>query len=227
MLACGQRVSGKALTKETTNTSSNSMRSLQSIPFPRRAAASFNKWLDIRRLCEILLPSNQIECIKYFTAKVGARPGNPNAPVNQETYLRALRTLPGFEIHFGHFLTHTVRMPLAHPMEGFPQYVEVIKTEEKGSDVNLATHLLNDAHRERFDVAVVVSGDSDLLGPVKIAMNELNKTVGVLNPQQRTCRVLAKQATFYKHIRQGVLSTCLFPNRLTDADGSFTKPPTW
>ena len=47
MLACGQRVSGKALTKETTNTSSNSMRSLQSIPFPRRAAASFNQFLGI------------------------------------------------------------------------------------------------------------------------------------------------------------------------------------
>ena len=46
MLACGQRVSGKALTKETTNTSSNSMRSLQSIPFPRRAAASFNARLE-------------------------------------------------------------------------------------------------------------------------------------------------------------------------------------
>ena len=47
MLACGQRVSGKALTKETTNTSSNSMRSLQSIPFPRRAAASFNHQIEL------------------------------------------------------------------------------------------------------------------------------------------------------------------------------------
>lgn len=186
-----------------------------------------NKWLNIRKLCETLLPRNKIECIKYFTAKVGARPLSPNAPVNQETYLRALRTLPNFEIHFGHFLTHNVRMPLAHPVAGLPQYVEVVKTEEKGSDVNLATHLLNDAHRGRFEVAVVVSGDSDLLGPVKIVMDELKKPVGVLNPQQRTCRVLAKQATFYRHIRQGVLATCLFPDTMTDAGGTFTKPPTW
>ena len=93
-----------------------------------------HKWLNIRQLCETLLPRNQIECIKYFTAKVGARPSNPSAPVNQEAYLRALRTLPKFEIYFGHFLTHTVRMPLAHPVAGLPAYVEVIKTEEKGSE---------------------------------------------------------------------------------------------
>ena len=185
------------------------------------------KWLNLRKLCEILLPRNQIECIKYFTAKVSARPGNPNGPVNQETFLRALRTLAHFEVYFGHFLTHTVRMPLAHPLRGLPAYVDVIKTEEKGSDVNLATHLVNDAHLRRFEVAVVVSGDSDLLGPVKIVMNELGKPVGVLNPQQRTCRVLAKQATFYRHIRQGVLSGCLFPTNMTDARGTFTKPATW
>ena len=185
------------------------------------------KWVNIRKLCETLLPCNQIECIKYFTARVRARPHNPNGPVNQGTFLRALRTLPNFEIHFGHFLKHTVWMPLAHPVAGLAQHVEVIKTEEKGSDVNLATHLLNDAHRERFEVAVVVSGDSDLLGPVRIVMNELHKTVGVLNPQQRTCRVLANQATFYRHIRQGVLGTCLLPNTMTDTNGTFTKPPTW
>jgi len=186
-----------------------------------------NKWLNIRKLCETLLPANQIECIKYFTAKVGARPSNPTAPVNQEAFLRALRTLPKFEIHFGHFLTHTVRMPLAHPVPGLPNYVEVIKTEEKGSDVNLATQLLNDAHLGRFEVAVVVSGDSDLLGPVKIVMNELGKRVGVLNPQQRTCRMLANQATFYRHIRQGVLAVCQFPSAMSDATGTFHKPPTW
>jgi uncharacterized LabA/DUF88 family protein len=186
-----------------------------------------NKWLNFRKLFETLLPHNQIDCIKYFTAKVSARPQNPNAPVNQEIFLRALRTLPGFETHFGHFLTHTVRMPLANPLPGKAPYADVIKTEEKGSDVNLATHLIHDAHLGRFDTAVVVSGDSDLLGPVKIVTGELGKSVGVLNPQKRVCRVLANQATFYRHIRQGVLAACLLPTTLSDAKGTFSKPPTW
>ncbi len=58
----------------------------------------------------------------------------------------------------------------------------MIKTEEKGSDVNLATHLLHDAHMGRFDVAVVVSNDSDLLEPIRIVREQLGKKVGILNP---------------------------------------------
>jgi uncharacterized LabA/DUF88 family protein len=185
------------------------------------------KWLDIQKLCGLLLPGHQIDCIKYFTARVSVRVSNPAAPTNQETFLRALRTLPNFEIYFGHFLTHTVTMPLAHPVAGSSPFVRVVKTQEKGSDVNLATHLLHDGHLNRYEVAVIVSGDSDLLAPVEIVMRHLKKPVGVLNPQKRTCRVLARQATFYKHIRPGVLAACQFPSPMTDAVGAFHKPPTW
>jgi hypothetical protein len=59
-----------------------------------------------------------------------------------------------------------------------------IKTEEKGSDVNLATHLLHDPHMDRFDVAVVISNDSDLLEPIKIARQDLKKEGG-LAPSDR------------------------------------------
>ena len=38
-------------------------------------------------------------------------------------------------------------MPLAHPPSVGPQTVEVIGTEEKGSDVNLASYLLLDGFR--------------------------------------------------------------------------------
>jgi hypothetical protein len=61
----------------------------------------------------LLLPNNPINRIKYFTARVSARAGDPGQPVRQDIYLRALRTLPNVEIIFGHFLTNTVKMPLA------------------------------------------------------------------------------------------------------------------
>ena len=61
--------------------------------------------------------------------------------------------------------------------------MEVVKTEEKGSDVNLATHLLYDGFKNDYEVAVVVSNDSDLLEPVRVARS-LGLTVGVLNPQK-------------------------------------------
>jgi len=185
------------------------------------------KWLDLGKLCQFLLPKNQIEKIKYFTAKVQARPSDPDQPRRQQVFLRALLTIPNLEIYYGHFLTHPVKMLLAHPVPGANPYVEVIKTEEKGSDVNLATHLLHDAHLNRYECAVVISGDSDLLAPVQIVMDELKKQVGVINPRDRVSGVLMKQATFYKYIRDGVLGASQFSTTLTDAQGSFSKPASW
>lgn len=185
------------------------------------------KWLDVSRLCQFKLPGHQIEKIEYFTARIHARPSDPDQPRRQQVYLRALKTIPNLEIYYGHFLTHVVKMSLAYPSPGQDPYVDVIRTEEKGSDVNLATQLLHDGYNDRYECAVVLSGDSDLLAPVEIVMNELKKPVGVLNPQKKDCRVLLKQATFYKHVRKGVLAASQFPATLTAAQGSFSKPKTW
>ena len=185
------------------------------------------RWLDIEKLCGFLLPGHTIGQIKYFTAKVSARPDDLDQPVRQQLYLRALGTLPKVSVHLGHFLTHKVRMPLAGPAGQPLQYVQVIKTEEKGSDVNLATHLLHDAHLGRFDVAVIVSNDSDLLGPVRIVREELGKTVGALNPHQNPSRAMLPHLDFYKPIRKGVLQASQFPDTLSDQHGTFTKPAAW
>ena len=118
-------------------------------------------------------------------------------------------------------------MPLANPGLGQPKTVEVIKTEEKGSDVNLAIHLLHDAYQNRYECGVIVSGDSDLLAAVQIVKNELGKPVGVLNPQKRPSRMLEQHATFYKHIRPGVLAASQFPKTLVDEYGIFSRPTQW
>ena len=100
-------------------------------------------------------------------------------------------------------------------------------TAEKGSDVNLATHLLHDAHMGRFEVAVVVSNDSDLLEPIKIVRERLHKRVGILNPHPNPSRALLPHIDFIKQIRTGVLRTAQFPSTLTDAHGTFTKLAGW
>ena len=111
-----------------------------------------HKWLDLRDLFEKLLPRNDIALVKYFTARIVAFPGNPAAPRRQATYLRALRAKPSLEIHFGHFLQSEVTMRLA---DGSGQSARVIRYEEKGSDVNLAVHLVSDGFKQAFEVAVV------------------------------------------------------------------------
>lgn len=186
------------------------------------------KWLNVRRMCELLLPEYSIEKIKYFTARVSARKGDPGKPTRQQIYLRALRTLPDLEIIYGTFLSHDVIMPLAETVPGGPKFAKVIKTEEKGSDVNIAAHLINDGYQKAYDVAVVVTNDSDLLEPIRIVRTELNLPAGILNPHGLTpSRVLLKHASFIRQIRKGVLAASQFPETLTDAKGTFHKPHVW
>ena len=186
------------------------------------------KWLNILALCEYLLPKNQIIQIKYFTALVSARSNDPKQPNRQQIYLRALRTIPNLEIIYGHFLEHEVTMRKVHVKPGESKYETVIKTEEKGSDVNLASHLINDGYKKRYQVAVIISNDSDLVEPIRIVRQELQLPVGILNPSSKhPSRELRKFASFIKPIRKGVLAKSQFPEFLTDSKGEFYKPSKW
>lgn len=118
-------------------------------------------------------------------------------------------------------------MPLAESIGVKQRYIKVIKTEEKGSDVNIATHLLNDAYHNRYDMAVIVSNDSDLIEPVRIVIAELKKGVGIVNPHKHPSRALLKHATFFKTIRTSALLKSQFPARLIDEHGEFYKPESW
>ncbi len=185
------------------------------------------RWLDLQKLCQLMLPKNDVQAIKYFTALVSARPGDADQPLRQQLYIRALKTIPNIEIIYGHYLTHVVRMPKATPPGAKQEYVQVIKTEEKGSDVNLATHLVHDAHLNRFDIAVVISNDSDLLAPIQLIRSQLSKKVGVLNPQKNPSRAILPHVDFFKQIRSGVLRDSQFPDTLNDPHGTITKPTRW
>lgn len=118
-------------------------------------------------------------------------------------------------------------MRVAEPAGNAPRYVRVLKTEEKGSDVNLATHLLHDAHMDRYDTAVLISNDSDLVEPIRIVREQLGKRVGILNPQRYPSRELIQHADFVKQIRAGVLAASQFSDELHDRKGILQRPAKW
>ena len=103
-------------------------------------------------------------------------------------------------------MSHEVSVPLAVPPASGSRFVRVIKTEEKGSDVNMATHLISDGYENRYESAVLITNDSGLLGPVQLVADRLKKQVGILNPQKHPAFVLKIAAHFFKQIRQGVLT---------------------
>lgn len=188
------------------------------------------RWLDLGSLCRNLLPTYTINRIRYFTALVSARPDDPQLPQRQQTYLRALKTLPNLSIHFGQFRSRPVRLPLYPPPDVGPKTVQVLRTEEKGSDVNLATHLLLDGFAKDASAVFVMSDDSDLLGPVEASSQILGLHVGILNPQawrKQPNRALQKVADSYRPIREGVLRASQFPATLTDSQGTITIPNGW
>lgn len=103
-----------------------------------------------------------------------------------------------------------------------------MKMEEKGSDVNLACHLLLDAFQNNFDVAAVLSNDSDLVEPIRIVTQVLGKPVGLLSPVTNPTPQLRSVSSFLRRISVSDLGLSQFPNPLICADGSqLTKPPTW
>lgn len=185
------------------------------------------RWLNIAAMCRLSLPANyQVNRIRYFTALVSPRPTNPQVHIRQQALLRALATLPNFHIHYGSYLSGIKRRPLASPVPGLPAVVDVLNTEEKGSDVNLATYLLFDAFNDEYDAAVVVTDDSDLEEPVKIVRHHFKRHVRVLSPRGQS-RVLSRAATRFQRITVAALQGAQFPRTMTDANGIITKPVGW
>lgn len=193
------------------------------------------KWLNVRALAEDVLSSNNvITSVKYYTARVSARI-DPDAPRRQQIYFDALRTITELEIFQGKFLVTKPYAALAPPPQNgkppfkpWPDVVRIIKTEEKGSDVNLGVHLVRDAFIDSFDVAVVLSNDTDLCEPIRIVVEELQKPVGIICPADNAANDLKRVASFIRHINHGRLSRAQFPDPVIDANGDqLHKPSSW
>ena len=187
------------------------------------------RWLDLRKLAETLFPSDSIHRVSYFTARLDARPGNPAQRQRQQVYLRALATLPHFDTYYGVFRSGVKRRPLAEPVAGLPSHVLVRNSEEKGSDVNLATRLLVDGFNGDYEQAAVVSNDADFAGAMRYVRDDLGLRVTLVNPDPRnpSPRQLADAATYVKRLWKSHLRRSQLPDALRDDVGFITKPIGW
>ena len=185
------------------------------------------KWLDLPALfARVLQPHHDILKVKYYTARVSGTLADPSKSQRQDVYLRALRRYrPEVVMYFGHFLNHAVRAPLAQPV-GNVRTATVIKTEEKGSDVNLAVHLLNDGWLDVYDCAVVVSNDSDIAEAMRLVQQQHGKRIGLVTPGNRgVSRQLLAHADFARRIRTGGLQQAQLPDPIPGTN--IRKPSRW
>ncbi len=173
------------------------------------------KWLNIRKLVNnLLLVSQELIEIKYFTSRVS---NNPDKQKRQTTYIEALESV-GIKIYYGHYQTDTTECRQCGNI--WPTF------HEKMTDVNIATQMMIDAYQDKYDMAMIISGDSDLVPPIK-AIHELfkHKRVFVAFPPKRHNASVSLVANGSMMIGRKKLVDSLFNKEVPKKDGFILKKP--
>ena len=177
-------------------------------------------WLDIAKLAGSLLkPGQELVAVDYFTTRIsGHNQRTREKAKRQSTYLEAVATLEAVTTYFGHYLAKSLScLRCGNRWDSF---------EEKMTDVNIATELLTDAVANRFDAALVVSGDSDLAPPIqRIKDLHGDKKVVSVFPPARSSAKLKRTAHAYFTIGETHLRNSMFPDEVKKPDGFVLKRP--
>ena len=185
--------------------------------------AGFKKhfWLDLIALSQALLkPGQQLDAVHYFTARIRDNGRNVDDQKRQNTYIEALK-LQGVRCQFGHFLDKPRSCRSCGA--GWTDY------EEKMTDVNIAVQLITDAVDDQFDVALLVSGDSDLVTPLRWLRQRFpGKRLIVAFPPKRHSAELKRAAHGHLTIGEDKLRSSQLPASLAKPDGYvLQRPSTW
>ena len=175
-------------------------------------------WLNVQEMAMGLLkPGQELVKTKYFSAII-KEPEDKRK--RQQAFLEALGTLKGIEFQYGHFLSdHITCSNCGRQYEAH---------HEKQTDVNISVAMIVDAYADLFDTALLVSADSDLVGPIRALKSIFpKKRVAVAFPPARFSRELAA-ITPSTHIGRDVLTKSVFPIRVTKPGGYvLTRPEKW
>ncbi len=191
----------------------------------RNEANQSLKWLDLVSLSRALLPDEEVDLVRYYTARVGDTPEDNQRALRQDVYLRALATLPEISIHQGIFHTNKREVRLVRCPEGITPIQTARVCQEKGSDVSLATHLLLDAFDERCDVALLLTNDSDFIEPVRIVRDRFRLRVVVISPDTVVAKALARAATYARPLDRRLLASSQLPDPVIDREGRPIRGP--
>ncbi|REJ06304.1 NYN domain-containing protein [Microbacterium bovistercoris] len=192
-----------------------------------------NKWVNLVGLFDDVLNKYDVAHVHYFTARIKGRmtPQDPQAPDRQDTYIRALRTLARITVHDDSLFTvhHGNAREYVDGKERPPlTYHHVYKVQEKGSDVKLATQLLMDAMDRLADAYVVVSSDSDLAHPMRVAIERFGARVGVIYPRDAQTRLFTTSGiAFSLYLRPNLVARNQLPDIVHTAKRPVRRPGVW
>ena len=173
-------------------------------------------WLNLQSMAlHLLKPGQSLVRTKYFTSIV-KQPADKNR--RQAAFLDALRTLSEIGLFFGHYLSNAVIC--RHCGHQHTTH------HEKMTDVNIAVELLTDAFQDSFDTALIVSADSDLLGPIKAVKRMFpSKRSIIVFPPNRNSSALRQTADGVYYLDPILLAKCTFPEQVQTASGYMVSRP--
>lgn len=186
------------------------------------------KWLDLSAYCRAILKTSQIDVVKFFTARV-TQAWSFARWERQDRYLRAIKSLGDVQPVFGRHVVYPRFYRVTDPLDHCRPEVEIDKTEEKESDVNLASHMLADAFNDAYDTAVLISDDSDFKEAVRIVREDLHKRVVVIRVRTNKASVFKNLVdAVYEGNRKKIFRDCQLPNPVTLTNGDLIhKPAEW
>lgn len=184
-------------------------------------------WLNLSALSRSIFDDLDVREIKYFTSRVSGSSPDDSAEVaamkdsvraRQVAWLDAVSSLDGVQIIEGKWLEKRVTCRACSTSTMVPT--------EKMTDVQIAVEMMADAIQDRFDVAILVSGDSDLVPAIrKIALLASEKEIRLVFPPNRFSGDLANSVGTFRRLRLAYLERCRLPDRVTRADGHLIECP--
>lgn len=176
-------------------------------------------WLDLPALgAGLLKPGQRIVAVKYFTARVGS----PEASVRRQgKYLDAVAARGGIEIVEGNFIYNQDSCDGCHRTWQ--------RREEKQTDVNIAVRMLCDAQDDLYDVAILISGDSDQVPAVnEIRTRHPDRKVIVASPPKRVSKDLNKSAAAWFVLGERNFARAQLPDCVQGKNGyALYRPAEW
>lgn len=192
-----------------------------------------------------------LDPVVFCTARIHQLP-NPQSFHDQDAFLRAIESGNHTDhVEYGRFVSRIKTAPLAtldsngtpiiqtatwpiqvqdihrNIVQNATFLVSHLHNEEKGSDVNVATHMLKDALDGRIDAAILFSNDSDLKLPVAIVRSLI--PVGIVNPSHSIPHNSLIDGTDHNHgdwhryLRRDSFTRSQMP----DPAGAIPKPAGW
>lgn len=173
-------------------------------------------WLNIYLLCQNLLrPPQHLVLVKYFTSRITSPPDKKK---RQSTFLEALKIVSGIIPDYGIYQTNPVTCEKCGHVNNVP--------EEKMTDVQISSEMVSDAYLNKYDTALLMTGDRDLVPAIEKVRSEFSKKrVVVAFPPMRTNDDLRGAANAYIHVTEVELKKSLLPPEIPTLGGYVLRCP--